>query len=168
MNQFDKLLDLPSMPKAEARVEIAKDVLEGLKRGKLKATKGKYLEFAINKPAYSMFEFRAELPSIGQCQVCALGGLFVALVGRVNDCKMQVDGSGERSGSVDCEKLAKYFSEKLAKYFSEEQLHLIENHFEGWMNYPGGRTYLETWPDPTERMTAIMKNIVKNKGTFKP
>jgi hypothetical protein len=105
--------------------------------------------------------------NLGKCQVCMTGAMFLAQAVRDTDCKVK-------------NLLWNQGRELLLKYFSQEQLDLIEVYFEGhvysWNKtlYKGfdedekAHQFVQQHPNDSKRMKLILRNIVKNKGTFAP
>ena len=161
--------EFESLDAAGKRVQIAKDVLEMLQARKIIPNRGAYFYFLQHHSDehyisnIQIKEMRLglhELIADNQCRVCALGGLFTALVARVNG----VPG-------------ATYVDDvytKLMGFFEKNQLNLIEIVFEGWDDNiflsPNGMTKLfkfkNMFPNSADRMSEIMKNIIENNGTF--
>jgi len=151
---------MKKLTKTEKRVLIAKDVLELLAQEKIHEARGSYM--SLN--AYDNIFFNKEdsleksLKNLQySCQVCALGSLLYAHVNRFNEVKTGAVMHGPWFGPDQKETM-----DPLLSYFSKSQLALIENYFEGYDyekgNYLTFRVSIET----------IMKNIIKNKGSFKP
>lgn len=161
--------------KADARVQIAKDVLKQLKLGRLTAEQGTYAQSEdpiVDTEVVGECYYRTavippdaqlkKLIKAKQCRVCGLGAAFIVAVDRFNDLKLQgchVESDGRLS--LDASPTKEY----LARFFSERQIDLIEAAFEGYQDI---YYYVNNFEDPNERLTAIMKNIVKNEGTFRP
>ncbi len=149
------------MTKARKRVAIARDVIKALDAKAIVGEHGTYLA-SYRKTGehawYDQISLKAEdnpsastqdlLPVIPACHVCAKGALFVCTVGRRN----QVTAKQAREQNWYGDSLSK----SLGGIFSGSQLDLIESYFENGMR--SGRT----------DMKAVMENIIKNKGTFKP
>lgn len=168
--KFEKL------SKSEKRVLIAKDVIKALNMRKLVAQHGTYMRVDDpklkrtvlgNKQLSDVFDKATKKKD--SCHVCALGACFVAGVQRFNNVVATDIGYSAKT-EIDDLNNDDTMRDFLVDYFSMEQLHLIENCFESsdaMELAPSG----EDWKpklEGTERMIAIMKNIVKNKGTFKP
>jgi hypothetical protein len=164
------------------RVAIAKDALAWLDAGALVAHNNGYVA-ADNLKPYSD-EFRnngwreARDVVLGRCHVCALGGLLLAKAVRFDAVKiseLSIPGFA------------------LQPYFSSEQINQIEAAYEGTSfpgingssikkdnmgmgNYHGydhslkfsNSYWKQTYPQPTDRFRAIMQNIIRNDGDFKP
>jgi hypothetical protein len=150
---------------AEKRVFIARDVLKWLELGKLKALKGHYLEFDAATSA-------KDLAGDATCEACALGAVFACAAVRVDTINLQDDYGGlplpyEMRGA-------------LGGFFDDNELMNIENAFEGEnINQrhafsdrkaysAAARTFNAGIRNANKRMERIMKNIIRNKGTFKP
>ncbi len=160
------------LTKAQKRVQIAKDVIKSLNNGKLLASQGVYV--TRNRPTktlgHDLFDDKVTcgldtvLEKIPKCKVCALGGLFVEAVKHHNDIT-----TDEITPNPWQNELHNY----LNKFFSIEQLHMIEDAFEGhyystyYLNHKA-LVFCNNLKKPRDRMLKIMENIVENKGTFRP
>ena len=162
-----------SLSKAEKRVFIAKDVLESLKSNRYQAKHLTYVN-AYNKLKNETFNQDSINRDDFSCKVCALGAIFSSKVKIANDFECQID----EYGLVDLygSELNGYdIRDNLEKYFSRTQLKSIENAFEGndcdvEEGYNLNKKYKEffnKYNNAEERLTAIMKNIISNKGLFK-
>lgn len=165
---------------ANKRVAIAKDVIAWLNTKKIRATPGEYL--AVTKGVENP---DGDMVGVQQCNACALGAVFACAVDRVKtiDLTAALDGW---SGTYDDNSMRSM----LKPYFTTEQLVMIENAFERRIveplngdepNYGDGPEYLVGNPrsikalnfnkgvrSPKERLTRIMKNIIRNGGEFRP
>ena len=163
---------------SQKRVEIAKDVLIQLKNKRFKVRQNIYVQLPnywdiINRDRQAN---ECVLDGTTTCQVCAKGALFMSHVMKTNHATIrQVQNIGN---SMVRERL---------DIFSTAQLDLIECAFEKRVVHDDSDT-LKVYTDgkqfPTplaktairfgkkykkkERLIAIIKNIIKNKGTFKP
>lgn len=167
------------LPLYKQRVEIAKDVLKWISTEKLAPKMGTY--FLINgdsygnrysKPDGSLQETLLGMSTDEKCDVCAKGAIFACTVARKNEVKNGFNISWDDGSSP------KSISKVLGGVFSSAQLRLIEVEFERrdieWVK--GDRTKMRNIKPkmdmgglgPTTRMVRIMKNIIKNKGWFKP
>lgn len=157
------------MTKAEKRVAVAKDVIAQLNRGKLTATTGLYFKAkSCNKDFTGEVELQKVLKHIPKCEVCAKGALFVGMINKYNDFKLNLKydyGNDEINDEVNDS-----LYPKLKTLFSGKQLRLIEAYFEGWNKFDIENThnFYEKNPNAKKRMILIMENIIKNNGTFKP
>lgn len=157
--------------KAKERVAIAKDALAWAKAGALIPFKGAYVS-PIDLDIFRQLNFLREQTRytgkgegneqardtvIGKCHVCALGGLMVA--------------KAVRYDNVLVREILNDPYNKLTDHFSIEQLNTIEGIFEGWGNDIAASpedSWTLAFPSISDRFEAIMKNIIRNKGTFVP
>jgi hypothetical protein len=165
-------------------VRVATDVLAQIKaRGKFVVTPGTYAEISgvftsdPNDPWHSvkvaddLQTFLKKHAKPKSCHVCALGACFLANVEKTDNVPY-LDSTHRRDE----------ITENLSKIFSEGQMGLIEAAFErssdyGYKGDDNDNTYDlveaavefgERYDDPTKRLRAIMKNIIKNNGEFVP
>lgn len=131
LERLRKPIDLKSMSKAKARVEIAKDVIAALNTKKLVATSGNYGSINIEKSSFKKFKYdtlvsvRDALGVSTNCQVCALGAACLAVVGRENKLKAPFYSSSVELSHVTA------LRAQLREYFTPLQIALIECAFEG-------------------------------------
>jgi len=90
------------MTKAEKRVEIAKDVLKQIKANKYRPTSGVWvmdangnevsdlIYRARDKDCYAVVDLKKDVVCKlnGECDVCALGSLFVSAIDKFNHTKL--------------------------------------------------------------------------------
>lgn len=175
------------MKPTEQRVAIAKDVLKQLSDKFYKAKTGDYLLFRntpeIDKIPAKLDNLLSLLKrSKARCEVCGIGSIFVSMVNlgnkiTTNECDLDKEIS-EYYGVDDS-----LMREKLDKIFSAEQRSLIEAAFErstsltendyekneeAWEKIREAMEFGAQFKTPSNRLKAIMKNIIKNKGTFIP
>jgi hypothetical protein len=123
------------------------------------------------------------------CECCALGGIMMACTLYNNN--QTVEDLAADSNIGRNVRLGNAFSNGLHRFFSRQQLALIECAFEGgrgefFVNLDStfsrssllqnvslntlnrALDYEKAYPKADKRMIAIMRNIVKNNGTFKP
>ena len=91
---------------------------------------------------------------LGTCDVCARGALFLSKVRLYNDCQV---AKGITYGAVN---LTDNTGQGGAFGDLGRQLEVA---FESWENEPWHTAY----PDPEDRLIALMKNVIRNKGNFK-
>lgn len=168
------------LPREKQRVTIAKDVLLALKAGKF-IPASKYLEFwdyfSNRSPNNILAPASTDLSHVlerTKCTVCGIGSLFVAAVKRADNIQFNEVATGMSpygaSATIRRDRLTAY----LQPYFTDGELGLIEFYFEG--SNTGREASLDglvAKPDwlaktPRGRMSAIMRNIIKNKGSFLP
>lgn len=157
--------------KAEKRVALAKDAIRQIKANILFPKGGNYTRIIRSglwseEFMQSSFQDRLVNKEI-ECECCAKGALICSFVGFENEASV-ID-----IGSINEEQIR----DKLKGVFSPRQLHMIEFAFEGreimyfvYSSEIGRRlgSYFDHYDDPSERLIAILENIIKNKGTFKP
>jgi len=163
--------------KAELRVEIAKDVLKLLEAKKITAKSMVYIEVSDRDDYHKEgLSLKGILPKVKKCKVCALGSMFYGYVNRHNSYNLSATGSINAIQASEMRIL-------LSDIFSRKQLQLIEGAFEQG-DYSDFNDYAESTIERTikfrkrnsdkvqvsdkKAMSLIMKNIIKNKGTFKP
>ena len=169
--------------KAETRCTIARDVLAQLKAKVIIPTQGFWasdsklgdFDSAVcvlpqygNDPSCSIRDFAL---GITKCKCCALGSIFLSTARIFDNMKVNVDSDCPSDIFEDLG------SSPLSNYFLVAQLELIESCFEGadgmyspdedesW-TLPMG--YKQQYPNAAKRLTAIMENILRNKGIFAP
>lgn len=173
------------MSKANQRVAIAKDVIMTIKAKKIKISQGSYVTNDELSEEIGNYEKPVELQKLlakvdEPCEVCAKGAMFICDIMRRNDFKVS------DNTNIEDERI---ISKRLSQYFPQQQLDLIECAFEEGVqqdytktlsirNDDGNWIYSEIAKEAMEfgerykrsedRLIAIMKNIIKNNGTFKP
>lgn len=188
---------------AKKRVLIAKDVLNQLGTGRIRARAGVYLrgeakaefERIPTDYGYDRIVVKADtevqqlIQSMPSCTACALGSVFACAVSVADDLKVSelrnrphssTGAAGMQEAYMDMRGDEMYTY--LERFFSKRQLSLIETAFE---RHPSGdfRDHYGEMPKvckaamkfggrypraDRERMSAIMRNIIRNKGMFKP
>lgn len=172
------------MSKAQQRVVGAQDVLRWLANGRLKAQRGKWLLLSRRNIATSEGfwtqglrdgDMRDALLKETTCQGCALGSLLACMVARVDKLPIKdafyASSLGHSKVMVSRDPVFSY----LQKFFSIDQLRLMEVAFERG----GGDVYCDNsaqrlaarifgkrYHSSAARLRAIMRNVVRNKGTF--
>jgi hypothetical protein len=174
---------LSKMTKAEARVAIAKDALAQLRANKYLAEEGAYVSFTNSLPINEDDEKSMDqqlcklLPKAGSCTVCARGALFLSTIRKFNH--FTVADLLENGGDATCA-IHDTLRPVEDRYFTNHQLALIEHAFEG--QEIGNITFslcseeMENCElffkhydcDDDLRLENILKNIIRNKGTFVP
>lgn len=161
------------LSKAQQRVAIAQDAIKQIKAEKYRIETGRWADIEIGTP-----EDLEEVPDIDQnillngfapiqrkitCTCCAVGAAFLSSIRLANKAVI-TDGAVESLEES---------AAQLGNYFSKDQIELIEEAFEKGGGYchtdtAKGVSFGRDYDDETERALAIFKNIVKNKGEFKP
>ena len=147
------------MSKKKQRIAIAEDVLLQLKMKTYTATTGVYEHVILSTGRCLQDDDDLQLCLLNgtqECNVCGLGAAFLSLA-----------RLGDRVSLDECEHSV------LSEIFTADQVDLIEHAFEGWVidhsDMPNDYTpvkFFQKYPDPTKRMAAIFKNIIKNDGKF--
>lgn len=161
-----------SLSVGEKRVAIAKDALVRIDIGVIKPKRGWFISnmYELQRKGKDV---KAVLNTCNDliCECCAKGTMMLSIVGRMNNFTNNDFSSSNYAANKD------YSSEhvKLQELFDIKQLDLIETAYEG-------KSYLEiiskeevekalVWKKKqkvgTERLLQrILRNIIKNKGTF--
>ena len=178
------------LTKIQMRVAIAKDVIAQINSKKLIPETGvwiydpklgsidDHIDNLIDKAMedekndtcrFEPFNARDFTKKVNKCKVCALGSIFVSAVNLYDDVELK---DGEEAASV----FETLDLSPLSKYFSPTSLAFIECCFEGedsahWCDIDGKESaiaiaYHRSFRLSKERLIAIMKNIVRNKGEF--
>lgn len=174
--QIKKLNDkFKSLSKAEQRVIIARDVIAQVIGKKYKPSTGSYL--TLVNTFYNHWSVQEHIDEI-ECVCCALGACLISTTKFKNKLKFHdVDALCSNSDSWKL----------LRGIFSPKQMNMIEYAFE--VSHNGSRVGEDSFGEynkhdydervkcvdfgrsfdyESDRLIAIMKNIIKNKGTFKP
>lgn len=164
-----KHLPLPADP-MQARVAIARDVIKRIRLEALRVRTGRYVH-ALNDA-----EFQPTLASIEQgCEVCALGACLLSFTRLYNQFPLkQVVRRLENDEQLEREDVDK----RLMQVFGRMQMGLIESAFErmwdGWDPLTASDlirqavAFGDRHRNPSDRLLAIMQNIVDHKGEFRP
>ena len=182
MNKIEKANQaFKSATKAQKRVMIAKDALAQITQGRIKVSSGIYFDANINiegLPSYFQLReiFHREEFS---CKCCALGALMVSCT-RYNNKVLVMDRKDftDLGGRI---LLGKKLRNEFDSIFSYSQMALIEFAFEDSDNSPiscYGENISKKVKEkvfnfvknlrPRAKLIKILKNIIKNNGTFKP
>ncbi len=172
-------------------VAVAKDVLSRLKKFRLYVVSNYYLNGVREFSFHDDDGAQENLCTLeGNCGVCALGAMFLSHIRLNNQVKMidvkekMLYNNGEEGDDSPNGRqrhlAARTFLEKcLKKITTKEQLALIEIAFELNDNILGigkiskakrqaAYNFGNRYYGDAERLKAIMENVVKNKGMFKP
>lgn len=170
-----------TMSPAQKRVRICKDVIELLEAKQIRAKfEYGYIPLLIEMDVFPSshnykevcsLDARDKFKELESCTVCALGSLMYSHVCRTNNITLKslsiLNGSAIKN--------------KLKGIFTPDQLSLIESAFEkeGCGHYDKFCSWESEYPKKAvefgarykmdnNRLIGIMKNIITNKGTFKP
>ena len=162
-------------------VAIAKDVVAQLRLKRLKASPGDYCRVEYDH-MYEYFEDSVNRKDSFQktfkknkkvsCRVCAMGAVFIGYINRFNKVTNDEVNDPDPGDII----------ELVDDVFSEFQLRLMEMAFEGeWQDTKlvedfsekeqenmerKAEQYYRKYPDPDQRLRAIMLNVVRNNGEF--
>jgi len=161
-------INFDQLTKAEQRVAVAKDVLLQLKKKNYIAKKGAYVEVKKGRRSLPVKDNIDKTV----CKVCALGSCLLSIAKFKNTITFNDAERGLSSwDSTDPSKRL------LTSIFTRKQINLMENAFEGvvyFMHEPFTGTdkkadrFYDQYDKDNQRLIAIMENIIKNLGTFKP
>jgi len=158
--------------KSERAVMVAKDALKMLNAGKTAAASGiwvnLYNAYDVDNEETRENQICDISDGFKECRVCALGALMLSEVRHTN--KLTVEEAG---GDIGYE----YFGHRLDKVFSKSQQKLMELAFEGghgWFDVEDTsdkelekiERFYEGYQEDEDRLRAILKNVIKNKGKF--
>lgn len=189
----DKMKPFSRLTKAEKRVAIAHDALRQIRRGFIRPKVGRYVSLKTITELPLLSLDHCELKELlnndtKNCQACAKGTLLITEVMERNKFTTGEYGiHGIASQEIEC---------RLSGIFSAGQLDTIECAFEkfpindtegilfkeyivklhGWNHVMRKKNDLakaailfgKRYAKADERLIAILKNIIKNKGTFIP
>ena len=175
--------------KAERAVMVAKDALRMLDKGKTVASPGDWVKlpdeiFEIEGGSQALKEEDYNSPQIcdlsdesefTDCKVCALGSLMLSEIRHTN--KLTLEDLGDSIYGLGDEISYNDFGHRLDKVFSYSQQKLMEYAFEGGTglfeecDIPKCKVvklegFYQKYPDDEDRLRAILKNVIKNKGVF--
>ena len=167
LKQLRACIKIDTLTPAQARVLVAKDVLALLSIGKLDGGGGTYANMHFSE-ALTNGDLRQEMGHMEKATVCGIGALFVAHVARFDKFKIVVTGNPycDSSYSINQREIHQHLKEVFPVYMLEE----IELAYESDISYDEA-AYPETrwamkYEDAVNRMRGIMRNIIRNAGTF--
>jgi hypothetical protein len=166
----------------EKRVAIARDLIEHVNAGRVRAQESVWLSSrgAVQFSNSDERQLDAVLKAVPTCTCCQLGGLLYATACRANAVKVSdVTNEYDDDDSLDYSGFSGY----LERYFEEQQLMLMEMAFEGGdgafsgydldtneetedeLEHAANAFYFRHDNDE-ERMVAICQNIIDHGGEF--
>ena len=153
-------------------VAILKDALAQLKAEVFVASTGIYVDWGldgkISEIKNKKEELKKYLPELvtkqKPCEVCAKGAIFLSGIRKFNNFTV-----GEAQ-NVILDDVANY---KACDLVGSKNADKMEIYFERWYdNEDETGELVEKWedkyPEPHDRLVAILKNAIKYKGTFTP
>lgn len=155
---------------------VAQDVLDQLKTGKYYPSKGLYINFGWY--ATLTGDIKSNFEEMQTCNVCVMGACILSVTHFKN--QLQFNDVGKT-----IEDMSDNVFTLLSDLFKGNQLLLIESAYEGYDSSSTriGKQLGQTLSDKEiiacskffrrynyndEKFVAIMKNIIRNEGTFKP
>lgn len=186
MTTANKICKRPEKP--FTAVDLAKDVLRLLKAKKFIPESMVYMTIPIelvNKFGGQSLQDVMKKKRYKPCTVCALGSLFLAHIDKFNEADIPTTSrTNYRFGDQHDITFnnQEYMISRLSPFFTKRQLLLIEHAFEGRKVNIRPTEYIADSPDainaaeyfhkqyktPKKRLEAIMRNIIKNDGKFRP
>jgi len=179
MKPFPRLCRLNEMTRPQRAVAVAKDVIAQIKARRYRVSSGQYVKFGTivedSLSTYRGKSLRTALEEIDPrcCFVCAAGSAFVSAVRLFNEFDIV--------GFVSFDRRAESF---LVRCIGKRNILLTELAFErgapGLMIheeekikfsraiYDWAALFGKRYTKPEERLIAIMQNVIRNKGNFKP
>lgn len=170
-----------ALPRNKKAIAVAKDVLKRIDTKQIKPRSGSLLKIhRTHLPYGNVYGTNYDLQSLVEkgagCTACALGAAMCSIAHFRDEIKVDSDG---RPFNRDGDEYVLPNSGKLKDVFGKD-MPIIEYAFER-----GGSTITENWTFPgdmlnsaegfgrkfrsdRDRLTAIMKNIIKNDGRFIP
>lgn len=181
---FEKTIDYKIRRK---RISILKDVLKQINVRNVE--KGKYCEIFLNSQKKDLYNSDLKEKIKGNeknCEVCALGSLFISKVKLYNEFVVKESDILEQYSIFRKPNYGIYINPKkihknLSQYFALEQLNLIESAFENIARYERVVNSYENFHrennclisvrmfesmSPKERLIAIVKNMLDNNGVL--
>lgn len=172
--------DFAKMTKPQRAVAVAKDVLAQIKAGNYTCEVGGYVNLETppieDLPDNCKVSAAIFNPSDLQCQVCARGAMFMSAIRKFNKFDFVKDSSQDDGVRNLLHPDSPKFRKIEDTIFSREQIGLIESAFE-CCNMAGSTPFEKTksaiffgilYNNDSDRMQAIMRNIIKNDGKFVP
>lgn len=165
--------EFKEMSKLEKRVAIAMDVKESLRAKKYIASAGTYVDFIKTGSDFSCgITLENMLKDDVKCEVCAIGSMFLSHVKKSKSKQEIVTDDDEM-----CEIMDDIYTEKelrILEFFfegSDIANTFTDNHGDIKNCYTQLSKNVEAFSDfygdnDDGRLTAIMDNIIKNKGRF--
>jgi hypothetical protein len=170
--------DFDALPMEERAVLVAKDVLLQLKLKALQPCSGTYLrprsgiswEQVCPTRSYK-WDAQKQIDKITEkCEACAIGSVFLSSIRLFDKLKVEGVRTSYRATMIN-------YVEEL-QIFTSDNLDLIEKAFEEGAGLNGGvgvqdekenRFNTQYWNSlSSKRLARIMRNVIKNKGTFVP
>jgi len=172
----NKNKEFSDMTQMEKRVALAKDVLYALKTEKYIATSGVYLDGFD----YDFASLKLLTDKSIQCEVCAIGSLFVSNMRKSKKLVLKKKYSKDDDDVIADD--ADAMIRSMRGIFNTRDLRTLEDFFEceeGWIDFDATKKRLSIYDiakkwisegerrvDSQIRLTDIMNNIIDNNGNF--
>lgn len=167
------------LTRQQKRILIAKDVLKKIENNEILFARGRYWDSSLEDYLLDTYEDRVDRINIKSCRVCALSGMLLSHIDKFNKCEV-VDLIGNDANYVRSDNIIYVRSDNIIKVLSRnftlKQLYLIECVFElggGGFSYNlpnklilASQNYGKQYAEDKNRVLAIMRNIIRNKGEF--
>lgn len=169
------------------RVLIAQDVINSIRASQYTADTGIWCKLNTNKELSNQrgeqLQHLLQDTANTSCRVCALGACFTSAVKLGNDQLIDDHIVANHGANLSENDAPPSRNRIIKRYFTPDQSKLIELAYEqgnGWYKLENVRgkevlaiskkavAFGRKYQDDSGRMIAIMENIVKNNGTFKP
>ena len=151
------------------RVAVARDALKNLVPRHVKSGFSYIAYRGARVPAIDGGESCAIARTLQKkCDVCLKGALLLAAVARKNDFNFE---TASVRNSTSLWVLHSGILDRLAGLWSRQELDEMECAFECYPGYRGddkANTFGTQFKKDSDRMVAILKNVIKNRGVFKP
>jgi len=163
----------PDRERKDKIIAIAKDVLKWVNTYRL--AHGSYLEGSVPAVIDNDVDLQSCADTVVKyCEMCALGALLLSKARLYDDVPVRdikytysSDDLGTNISTGNS-----YIKERLAGIFTSQQLNLIETAFECWSATDPAeqraQRFGKQYRNLTERVIAVMNNIIANNGEFKP
>jgi hypothetical protein len=173
-----------SLPPSEQRIAIARDTIIQVLTKQYTVAQGFYFQVSRKNPRVRNGADLQKLltgPDPIPCHVCARGAMFASAVRMGNGVYVSHSDYTELSGKgkvVEMSPGSPAFRQKEEVPFSLYQRKLIECAFErdgdfaGWIVSPedtcAALDFGDKYSSESQRLVAIMQNLIENNGEFKP
>lgn len=159
------------LSKSEKKIAIIKDVLLRLKKQNIVAERGDFMKIPYLFEGKNNFNLKDFINNkeTKDCEVCAKGALFCSWVGINNEFTSKDNVNAENDSKSIL---------VMSSVFTLKQLSLIETAFEckyfPWNEKLTDKEidkcsdFGEKYQEDGDRLVAILKNMLKNNGVFKP
>jgi hypothetical protein len=166
------------MTEAEKRVVIAHDCIIRIHAEQIKAHPNQFFanleDFKDFNGSDSIKESINNCEAVPTCEVCAKGGLFLSIVGRVNNFTFEEIWGDNDLDSDEHTELLNYFSARQLAYIElafEDDQHLDYDEDGEPIDFTDeefskAHIFYESLENPNDRLIVICENIINNNGEF--